>query len=262
MGPILRVPDDVAQRLEEDTDLVETIVMADAVDQADVEFGPTPGVFLLLTETPKEGFGVLAAVLAVSGYAQSHPHPFGLIVRDHDGAAVAYPDGSVSEQSIHDHLKQAFFGEPGDRRPLIRDGDAAHAPGAVPTPKAVPAGEDAPIGGGRPVSYEALEVGTSVASATGTEFGTVEHVLQIPSLDLFDGIVVKTKHGPRFVARDQITDITTTVVRCAITDEEAASLPAPQKTEAVSPDFGPDEGHSLTAWYGRKFGRQHWKNLD
>jgi hypothetical protein len=115
---------------------------------------------------------------------------------------------------------------------------------------------------GRPISYEALEVGTPVAGASGHEFGTVEHVLQIPSLDLFDGIVVKTAHGTRFVDRDQITDITTTVVRCALTDEEVAALPAPQKTEAVRPDFGPDEGHSLNAWYGRHFGRKHWKNID
>jgi hypothetical protein len=115
---------------------------------------------------------------------------------------------------------------------------------------------------GSPISYEALEVGTSVVSSTGTEFGTVEHVLQIPSLDLFDGIVVKTKHGAHFVDRDQITDITTTLVRCAITDEEAASLPAPHGTRALRPDFSQDEGHSLTAWYGRRFGRQHWKQLD
>jgi hypothetical protein len=256
MGPILRVPDDVAQRLEEDTDLVDTIVMADAVDQADVEFGPTPGVFLLLTETPKDGFGGLAAVLAASAYAQSHPQPLALTVRDHDGTAVGYSGGSVSAESIHDHLTQAYFGGPGDRRPLIGAGDAAHGP------RARPARDPAPEGGGRPISYEALEVGTSVASAGGTEFGTVEHVLQIPSLDLFDGIVVKTKHGPRFVARDQVADITTTVVRCALSDDEVATLPAPEKTEAVRPDFGPDEGHSLSAWYGRRFGRQHWKNLD
>jgi hypothetical protein len=115
---------------------------------------------------------------------------------------------------------------------------------------------------GRPISYEALEVGTPVASSSGQEFGSVEHVLQIPSLDLFDGIVVKTAHGARFVDRDQIADITTTVVRCALTDDEVTALPAPQKTEAVRPDFGPDEGHSLTAWYGRTFGRQHWKNID
>ena len=80
---------------------------------------------------------------------------------------------------------------------------------------------------GRPISYLALAVGTPVVSSTGTEFGRVHHVLQIPELDLFDGISVKTRHGLRFVDRDQITDITTTVVRCALTDEEAASLPPP-----------------------------------
>jgi hypothetical protein len=115
---------------------------------------------------------------------------------------------------------------------------------------------------GSPVSYEGLEIGTSVVTSEENQFGTVEHVLQIPSLDLFDGIVVKTKHGPRFVDRDQITEITTTVVRCALTDEEAESLAPPQGTRALRPDFSQDEGHSLTAWYGRTFGRQHWKQLD
>jgi hypothetical protein len=50
---------------------------------------------------------------------------------------------------------------------------------------------------GRPVSYEALPVGAAVLSSTGAPFGTVEHVLQVPELDLFDGIVVKTKYGLR-----------------------------------------------------------------
>ncbi len=56
---------------------------------------------------------------------------------------------------------------------------------------------------GRPISYEALPKGAAVLSSTDTQFGTVEHVLQIPELDLFDGIAVKTKHGLRFVDRDQ-----------------------------------------------------------
>ncbi len=114
---------------------------------------------------------------------------------------------------------------------------------------------------GRPISYEALEVGTAVVTSTGTEFGKVEHVLQIPDLDLFDGIVVKTKHGLRHVGRDQIADITTTLVRCDLSDEQAASLPEPHGTVALEPDPGHDEGRSLTAWYGRMFGREHWKNV-
>ncbi len=115
---------------------------------------------------------------------------------------------------------------------------------------------------GQPISYLALEVGTPVLSASGTSFGTVEHVLQIPELDLFDGIVVKTPHGLRFVDRDQISDITTTFVRCALSDEEVESLPAPDAPLVLHPDLAYGEGHSLSAWYGRAFGRLHWKELE
>jgi hypothetical protein len=115
---------------------------------------------------------------------------------------------------------------------------------------------------GRPVSYEALPKGAAVLSASGTQFGTVEHVLQVPELDLFDGIAVKTKHGLRFVDRDQVTDITTTLVRCTVTDEEVADLPAPKGTLVLHPDTAHDEGPSLTARFGRLFGREHWKELE
>jgi hypothetical protein len=115
---------------------------------------------------------------------------------------------------------------------------------------------------GRPISYEALTVGTSVLSSTGSQFGTVAHVLQIPEEDLFDGIAVKTKHGLRFVDRDQITDITTTLVRSSLNDEEVAALPAPNGTLVLHPDTARDEGPSLTARFGRLFGREKWKELE
>jgi len=115
---------------------------------------------------------------------------------------------------------------------------------------------------GRPISYEALAVGTPVASSSGTEFGKVHHVLQVPELDLFDGISVKTRHGLRFVDRDQITEITTTVVRCSLTESEAASLPPPSGPPVLEVDVAHDEGSSLSARLGRLFGRPHWKNID
>jgi hypothetical protein len=108
----------------------------------------------------------------------------------------------------------------------------------------------------------ALPVGAAVLSSTNTQFGTVEHVLQIPELDIFDGIAIKTSDGLRFVDRDQITAITTTLVRCALSDEEAAALPAPEGTLVLHPDTAHDEGPSLTARFGRLFGRQHWKELE
>ncbi len=119
-----------------------------------------------------------------------------------------------------------------------------------------------PFGEGRPISYMALEVGTPVVSSSGTQFGTVHHVLQAPEFDLFDGLSVKTRHGLRFVDRDQITEITTTVVRCAITDDQAASLPPPNGPPVLELDLAHDTGPSFTARIGRLFGRPHWKNID
>jgi hypothetical protein len=115
---------------------------------------------------------------------------------------------------------------------------------------------------GRPISYMALAVGTAVLTSTGTEFGTVEHGLTVPELDIFDGIAVKTKHGPRFVDRDQITEITTTQVRCALSNADVDSLPKPKGELVLHPDTAHDEGSSLTARWGRLFGREHWKELE
>ena len=109
-----------------------------------------------------------------------------------------------------------------------------------------------------PISYLSLEVGTPVLSASDTEVGTVEHVLQIPEEDLFDGIVVKTHDGLRFVDRDQIAEMTTAAVRTTLTDEEAAALPAPHGTAEFHADGLQDTGSSLTARFGRLFHRERW----
>ena len=116
---------------------------------------------------------------------------------------------------------------------------------------------------GRPISYLALEPGTPVLSTSGQEFGTVEHVLQVPELDLFDGLVVKSHHhGHRFVDRDQVSDITSASVTTTVTDEQVDSLPAPKGTLVLHPDTARDEGPSLSARWGRLFGREHWKELE
>jgi hypothetical protein len=113
-----------------------------------------------------------------------------------------------------------------------------------------------------PISYLALEVGTPVLSSSGMTIGKVEHVLQIPEEDLFDGIVVKTDHGLRFVARDQILEITRGAVRCSLNDAEAAALPAPKGTPVFHVDPLQDVGPSLSARFGRMFGRERWIRED
>jgi hypothetical protein len=45
------------------------------------------------------------------------------------------------------------------------------------------------------ISYQAAAPGTPVLSSTGTQIGTLEHVLEVPELDVFDGIVIPQAIG-------------------------------------------------------------------
>jgi hypothetical protein len=62
----------------------------------------------------------------------------------------------------------------------------------------------------------------------GEELGTVEHVLQVPELDVFDGIVVTTAGGLRFADADQMADITDRHVLLNLSVEDAERLGQPQ----------------------------------
>jgi hypothetical protein len=115
-----------------------------------------------------------------------------------------------------------------------------------------------------PIAYEALTKGTPVLTTTGTEIGTVEHVLADSSLDLFDGLVVKTHSGLRFVTADQVGLITTTAVHSKVADADVANLQLPHTGDAVFHDDPEQYDHDgLTKWFGRMFMREHWtRNKD
>src|SRR6476469_7028509 len=97
------------------------------------------------------------------------------------------------------------------------------------------------------IAYTAVGHGTPVLSSDGKVVGTVERVLDIPDLDLFDGIVVTTPVGDRFVDRDQITRITNQAVYCAVTGDQAAALPVPDSAPTYRADAG-RRGGSSPAW--------------
>lgn len=109
-----------------------------------------------------------------------------------------------------------------------------------------------------PIAYGALERGVPMLTRSGQRFGTVEHVLEVPEEDLFDGIVVATEHGLRFVDRDQVDEITTGYVRCLLTDGQAAALPVSDGTPIYTVDALRDIGGSLHDRLGRLFRRSHW----
>jgi hypothetical protein len=110
-----------------------------------------------------------------------------------------------------------------------------------------------------PIAYEALTKGTPVLTTTGTEIGIVEHVLADSSLDLFDGLVVKTPAGLRFVTADQVGLITTTAVHSRVADADVANLQQPHTGDAVyEADPEQNTGSELNEWFGRHFLREHW----
>ena len=114
----------------------------------------------------------------------------------------------------------------------------------------------------QPISYEALKNGTTVVSVTGKEIGTVAHVLHDDHLDFFDGIVVKTHHGIRFVDRDQIDTITTSKVTTTIADADIDALPKPDGEPIFEVDELQGQGSYLTDRLAHLFRRGHWTRTD
>jgi hypothetical protein len=108
------------------------------------------------------------------------------------------------------------------------------------------------------ISYQAAVPGSRVLTKTGKEIGTLEHVLEVPQLDVFDGIVIRTRRGLRFVDADQVERITASYVRCAISDKQAASLPAPDGPPVYRVDELAGTGDSLHDRIGRMFRRPRW----
>ncbi|GAA1766176.1 hypothetical protein GCM10009795_010920 [Nocardioides hankookensis] len=102
-----------------------------------------------------------------------------------------------------------------------------------------------------PIAYTALEPGTPVQTVDGVEFATVQAVLVDEQVSVFDGIVVRTEAGTRFVDADQVGTIYTTRVATTLTAEQAAGLPEPDGSNLIH--IRPPR--SLGDRIGRMFGR-------
>jgi hypothetical protein len=108
------------------------------------------------------------------------------------------------------------------------------------------------------VSHRAAVPGTPVLTQTGTEIGTLEHVLEVPEEDLFDGLVVATEWGLRFVDANQVELITVRHVRSRLDDAQAARLPPPQGTAVYRVSALDEIGDALDERLGQMFCRPHW----
>ncbi len=79
---------------------------------------------------------------------------------------------------------------------------------------------------GSPIAYLVLEPGTPVVDSEGVAVGKVGKVLAVPDEDVFDGIVIDTGSGTRFIDADQIGRLYERRAELNITAEQVASQPA------------------------------------
>jgi hypothetical protein len=112
------------------------------------------------------------------------------------------------------------------------------------------------------ISYQAAVLGTPVLTSTGTEIGTLEHVLEVPEVDVFDGIVIATSAGLRFVDADNVQQITRSSIRTNLDDAQASQLTPPDGAPVYRVDALANTGHSLHDVLGRLFRRPHWVRED
>jgi len=137
-----------------------------------------------------------------------------------------------------------------------------------------------------PVSYQGVPLGVPVLTRDGEQFGILEHVLEVPEEDIFEGIVVWVaggtwldrriqrelsmnhqevarrlelfeSHNLRFVEADTILAITAGYLRCDLAKSDVGLLPPPPHDAPVFYANAIDQTppHDL---YGRLFGRARW----
>jgi hypothetical protein len=87
---------------------------------------------------------------------------------------------------------------------------------------------------GHAISYKLLERGTEVRSSDDQVVGRVERVLENPKEHIFDGIVISTSQGERFVDAPEVGRIAERRVSLTIDAAAAGALPEP---DPGAPEF-------------------------
>lgn len=108
---------------------------------------------------------------------------------------------------------------------------------------------DDPGDRGYRIAFEALERGVRVESSDGREVGTVKRVMIVHEKHMFDGIVVKTPAGDRFVDAPEVDEIFERLVTLKIDGEAAEQLPKPSANPGAirlnASNFGGGRGRRL-----------------
>jgi hypothetical protein len=115
---------------------------------------------------------------------------------------------------------------------------------------------------GQPIAYTALSKGTPVyLSDEATLLGRIKTVMAVPEKDIFDGLVVTTPSGDRFVDAPETGRMYENAVYLKIDADEASRLPDPTGNPAVM-SAGPDEASEGSARFGiSRAARRFWGRI-
>jgi hypothetical protein len=102
---------------------------------------------------------------------------------------------------------------------------------------------------GHAISYHVVRRGTPVRSSDGVELGTVRRVNEARREHIFDGIVVDTANGKRFVDAPEVARIAERAVTVTFTADEAE-----QHLHQVSSRVGGALRNSKTARRAKRLG--------
>jgi hypothetical protein len=86
---------------------------------------------------------------------------------------------------------------------------------------------------GAPIAYTVLAEHTPVFTSDGVKLGEVKRVLADESADIFDGLIVDTRDGERFVDAPNVAEIYERAVVLGLSSDEAKHMPEPTPAPAV-----------------------------
>ena len=109
--------------------------------------------------------------------------------------------------------------------------------------------------GDHAISYKVLERGTPVVDRDGGDVGSVRDVLENEAEHIFDGLVLDTPAGQRFVDAPEVARITARAVTLTLDAEGVAALP--EKDSAGGPRFRANaRGGKLSRFLGGGWKRE------
>ena len=114
---------------------------------------------------------------------------------------------------------------------------------------------------GDPISYMVLAEGTRVEGRDGGEVGSVKRVLADETADIFDGLILDTDDGDRFVDAPQVAELYANLVILEMNAEEARRLPEPTPSPAAVDLDADDIAGDTTGDKVRDAARRAWDRI-